>query len=989
MEKAWRCMDETALIAFGILMEEMGNEMLGETGDLAFTEAAVEVEEQEMGHEDQADGQGKSAQRSATAAPEKEEEQRPGLLSSEDDASEVFEKRTLFGVGRAQSMVVVGGAFPFESRPLQRRKAHPKIQANPQKAATILAWFHKTAQAHSIKDLEKTLPQVGAISGMHVKDYLQALSDDNKIRVEKIGSGNWYWSFISDEKKAKDAMLSKAQEEYNKINVTVAELQAKVDEAGAARAEDEDVLTETGGDRKTLITKHGDLTKELDKLRTELAAYSEQDPVEVEKKAAETQKARDEAMESWIKKQGIMAPADLEVVLKMLYGDEYDEEEGGLRDDLLYKNRLKSKFNTPRWLLLEKLALQLERRNNRVSLRVHNGAVEVAEDVEEEVLLDQKTDLSMLVAEAEAGATLTMGVGADEANKGKAPVAETEQQGQILATVPKVVLPQDDDDDAEVCFICASPVQHTAVAPCNHRTCHICSIRMRALYKTKACAHCRTESDHVILTDDTEKNYESFDAADFFQSNDSLGIHFENPQAFDDTRLLLQYNCPEGDCDVACLGWPDLHRHVKTAHRDILNVAFAASAFMETTSFTLIAETSTNAVTFAIDYYVNYDSLEVHFKKDHFLCPDRECLDKKFVVFDSEMDLKAHQIESHPNGLTKDALRDARRVDMSGFQFRAPHEQDNGGRRDDRRREGGRGRGRGRDPNAEPLPASSAQTLSRAELAYQRQMEAQNSTTGTTRAFGGQLTAPTPGEAFAARPPPNASEPPTVTASRPPVGSDLANGVGQLSLNAQSTASAPQTPQEQARLLRHNAVIERATGLLRNDAPKLQEFRSSISAYRNSKTSATQLIEGFFALFDTNSKEIGKLIKELADIFEIPAKREGLLKAWNDWKAINEDYPSLPGSSALNGSVITIDSQSEGKLVLPIVEQSFSCSASCLREPYWGEAWADALGFLILCCSKCTYITTPVSQHFFSSLEQEAECCSGCIPCAASSREAY
>jgi hypothetical protein len=200
-------------------------------------------------------------------------------------------------------------------------------------------------------------------------------------------------------------------------------------------------------------------------------------------------------------------------------------------------------------------------------------------------------------------------------------------------------------------------------------------------------------------------------------------------------------------------------------------------------------------------YYVNYDSLEVHFKKDHFLCPDRECLDKKFVVFDSEMDLKAHQIESHPNGLTKDALRDARRVDMSGFQFRAPHEQESGGRRDDRRREGGRGRGRGRDPNAEPLPASSAQTLSRAELAYQRQMEAQNSSSGTGRAFGGQLTAPTPGEAFAARPPPNASEPPTVTASRPPAGSGLANSLGQLNLNTQPASSAPQTPQEQARLL--------------------------------------------------------------------------------------------------------------------------------------------------------------------------------------------
>jgi E3 ubiquitin-protein ligase ZNF598 len=45
--------------------------------------------------------------------------------------------------------------------------------------------------------------------------------------------------------------------------------------------------------------------------------------------------------------------------------------------------------------------------------------------------------------------------------------------------------------DAEVCFICASPVVHNSVTPCNHRTCHICALRMRALYKTKDCAHCR------------------------------------------------------------------------------------------------------------------------------------------------------------------------------------------------------------------------------------------------------------------------------------------------------------------------------------------------------------------------------------------------------------------------------------------------------------------------------------------------------------------
>lgn len=165
------------------------------------------------------------------------------------------------------------------------------------------------------------------------------------------------------------------------------------------------------------------------------------------------------------------------------------------------------------------------------------------------------------------------GRGGHTGDKGKAPVTEPNGTGStpsIPLAKPKLPSSDNEDVDGEVCFICASPVQHTAVAPCNHRTCHICSIRMRALYKTKSCAHCRTESSHIILTDDTDKNYDCFSPDDFFKSDDNLGIHFENPVVFDDTRLLLQYNCPDGSCDVACLGWPDLHRHVKTAHNKVM-----------------------------------------------------------------------------------------------------------------------------------------------------------------------------------------------------------------------------------------------------------------------------------------------------------------------------------------------------------------------------------------------------------------------------------
>ena len=53
--------------------------------------------------------------------------------------------------------------------------------------------------------------------------------------------------------------------------------------------------------------------------------------------------------------------------------------------------------------------------------------------------------------------------------------------------------------EAEVCFICASDIEHESIAPCNHRTCHVCSLRMRALYKDKNCAHCRVSYSSTML----------------------------------------------------------------------------------------------------------------------------------------------------------------------------------------------------------------------------------------------------------------------------------------------------------------------------------------------------------------------------------------------------------------------------------------------------------------------------------------------------------
>lgn len=65
-----------------------------------------------------------------------------------------------------------------------------------EKRSTILGIVSTSGDVFNLKDLEK----IGAKNGVvekTVKDVVQSLVDDRFIEVDKIGSGNFYWSFPS------------------------------------------------------------------------------------------------------------------------------------------------------------------------------------------------------------------------------------------------------------------------------------------------------------------------------------------------------------------------------------------------------------------------------------------------------------------------------------------------------------------------------------------------------------------------------------------------------------------------------------------------------------------------------------------------------------------------------------------------------------------------------------------------------------------------
>ncbi|GKV46400.1 hypothetical protein SLEP1_g53386 [Rubroshorea leprosula] len=78
------------------------------------------------------------------------------------------------------------------------------------------------------------------------------------------------------------------------------------------------------------------------------------------------------------------------------------------------------------------------------------------------------------------------------------------------------------------------------------------------------------------------------------------------------------------------------------------------------------------------EYYRNYDDMEIHFRQEHFLCEDEDCLSKKFVVFSTNSELKRHTAIEHGGRKSRSKRNATLQIPVS-FQYQRSYEQNHEG----------------------------------------------------------------------------------------------------------------------------------------------------------------------------------------------------------------------------------------------------------------------------------------------------------------------
>lgn len=178
------------------------------------------------------------------------------------------------------------------------------------------------------------LPSVVSINSIQVKEFITGLVNDNKIRMEKIGSNNWYWSFPSDERRERENAQEKLFHEVNRVTRLIEQLEDEIRKKEDAVKEDEGSNDPAAikAEREDLMKRKVEFGFEVERLQSEKGVFEANDSASIRRKTEDINKWKLET-DTWTDNISIMeqylsklAGGDrelVEAVKKQCYGDEY------------------------------------------------------------------------------------------------------------------------------------------------------------------------------------------------------------------------------------------------------------------------------------------------------------------------------------------------------------------------------------------------------------------------------------------------------------------------------------------------------------------------------------------------------------------------------------------------------------------------------------------------------------------------------------------
>ncbi|ETL91854.1 hypothetical protein, variant [Phytophthora nicotianae] len=175
-----------------------------------------------------------------------------------------------------------------------------------EKRERILRIYHESKEVFNLKEVEKLGSKAGVVL-QTVKDVNQALVDDALVDCDKIGSGNYFWSFPSKLSQSRKRKLSELEQRRHTAQEKLAKVKQNIEEQKSLRSDSDE--------RVQKLRRLEEQKAKVNGLRTKVQHLAENDPAileELERKVRMAKEGSDRwtdnvyTLKAWVvKKRGV------------------------------------------------------------------------------------------------------------------------------------------------------------------------------------------------------------------------------------------------------------------------------------------------------------------------------------------------------------------------------------------------------------------------------------------------------------------------------------------------------------------------------------------------------------------------------------------------------------------------------------------------------------------------------------------------------------